>query len=99
MKLRKRKSTEKQVEISDHSVGDTENTMTNLSIGKKRVSIKNFLDNKRVKLEETKAVLNETVKIEDEGRGFNEWEEVGEKPDNGFDPKVSGRFIFQMKRT
>lgn len=101
MNLRKRKSKEKQVEIFNHSVEDTEDATSSLT-NEERALNENFWGNKRVKLEETKAVLNEIVNIEDEGGGFNDrddnssdWEKVDENATTRVNTKVSDKFTFK----
>lgn len=102
MNLRKRKSIEKQVEIFKYREKDTEDTAISSFTEKERALSNNFWDDKRVKVEETKTVLNETVKIEDEGAGLNDcekndsvWEEVGEKANKRVNTKVSDKFAFK----
>lgn len=86
MNLRKRKSTEKQAELRDHSTDDTENTNPSFLTEEERELNNISRGGKRVKVEEVKSVLNETIKIEDSSSSINDceedsdWEEVDEKP-------------------
>lgn len=75
MNLRKRKSTEKQIDTSTSSTGDIENTASRFLTKDGRVLNKNLRGSKKVKLEEVKTVLDVTVKIEDDPNGINECKE------------------------
>lgn len=91
MKLRKRKPIEKQVEILDHSDEETKDISVSFSNEEERPSNKILGGNKRIKLEEAKMVLDETVKSEDEGGGLKLYKENsnGEKVNKGVRIKVS----------
>lgn len=95
MNLRKRKSRRNQVEIFIQKAEDTGDTATG-SLIEERAFNNDSRGNKRVKLEETKIVLDETVKIEVESGDFNDfngnnsdWEEVDEKANKRVNTTVS----------
>lgn len=93
---------EKQVEIIEHSVDDTHGTAMNSVAEKKRALRNNLWGHKRIKLEETKIVLNATVKNEDESGGLNGcdednsgWEEVDDKAKKRVHIKVSDKYAIK----
>lgn len=66
MKLRKRKSTEKQVEILINTTDGIENTAPSFLTRDETALTKNLRGSKRIKREEVKtAVLDVTIKVED----------------------------------
>lgn len=73
MNLRSRKFAEEQAESFKHNADDIENTVP--SILTEEESALDIRSSKRVKLKETKSVLNKTIKIEEEKGGFNHHEE------------------------
>lgn len=75
MNLRKRKPTEKQVEPP---ISNIENTATEHFSEEEKVLVKNSRVCKRVKLEETKAVLNEIVNVKVE-KDISDSKKVDEK--------------------
>lgn len=105
MNLRKRKSTERQVDNFKHVNDDNEITAPSFLFEDENFLNETLLSNKKVKLEETKAVLDETVKIEDEGTGFNDyeknnsdWEEVKEVANKRVGTKVSDKFMSKWRK-
>lgn len=75
MNLRKRRSTEKEIENFRHTTDDVENTASSFLTEEERALNENVWNRKRVKLEETESVLNKKIKSEDDKDDFNDYEE------------------------
>lgn len=97
MNLRKRKSTKKQVETRKHSADDIENTVPSFLIEEKQGLNTKLGSSKRVKLEEVKSVLNETIKIEDNGDVINGYREDDSDLEEGNKKiNVSEKVVFRL---
>lgn len=104
MNLRKRKSTEEQVEIVIDNFEDIENTAPNFLTKEERDLNRKLRSSKRSKLEETKTAKSETTKLEDDNKDKNncedygnDWEECDHKEDKFVDAYISERSCLSQK--
>lgn len=98
MILRKRKSANKQAETFIHSADNIDKGASSISTEEGRAVNGNLRSGKRVKLEETKTLLNEIIKSEDDNVSFEEHEITWEETDKYVNSnEVSEKVVFKLK--